>query len=74
VDPRGVVPYPSQKRRFVVLESAYVIATSRHIHKRELKDRIWRLRDEGFSLREIAQQVDLHWSRVWQLLKDIKHL
>jgi len=74
VDPRGVVPYPSQKRGFIVLQSAYVVSTSRHKHKQELKARILRLHDEGFSLREIAQQVDLHWSRVWQLLKDIKHL
>ncbi|NJO83222.1 MAG: hypothetical protein HC828_10655 [Blastochloris sp.] len=28
-----------------------------------------RLRDEGFSLREIARQVGLHWTRVWQILK-----
>ncbi len=69
MDLRGVIPFPSQKRGFIVLESAYVIATSRQVHKRELKDRILRLRDEGFSLREIARQVDLHWTRVWQLLR-----
>ena len=69
MDLRGVVPFPSQKRGFVVLESEYVIAKSRHQHKRELKDRILRLRDEGFSLREIARQVGLHWTRVWQILK-----
>lgn len=69
MDLRGFVPFPSQKRRFIVLESAYVIATSRHIHKRELKDRVFRLRDEGLSLREIAREVGLHWTRVWQILQ-----
>jgi len=72
VDPRGVVPFPSQKRGFIVLPSEYVVATSRHKHKRELKDRIFRLRDEGFSLREIAYEVGLHWTRVWQLLNGNK--
>lgn len=52
----------------IVLESAYVIAKPRHQHKRELKAEIRRLRDGGFSLREIAEQVGLHWTRVWQIL------
>ena len=52
---------------FGVLKSAYVVSTSRHVHKRELKDGILRLHDEGFNLREIAQQVGLHWTRVWPI-------
>jgi hypothetical protein len=66
---RGVVPFPSQKRGFIVLESEFVIAKSRHQHKRELKARILQLRGEGFTLPEIARQVGLHWTRVWQILK-----
>ena len=54
---------------FIVLQSAYGIATSRHIHKRELKDRLLRVRDDGLSLREIASQVRLHETSVWQILK-----
>ncbi|NUQ06914.1 MAG: hypothetical protein HUU31_23740 [Anaerolineae bacterium] len=28
-----------------------------------------RLHHDGFSLREIAQQVGLHWTRIWQILQ-----
>ena len=69
MDLRGVVPYPSHKWRFVVLESAYVISASRHKQKRELETQIMQLRNDGHSLREIGQMVGLHWTRVWQVLR-----
>ena len=37
--------------------------------KTELRAKIFELRAEGWSYREIAREVGVHWTRVGQILK-----
>jgi DNA-directed RNA polymerase specialized sigma24 family protein len=37
-----------------------------------LRAKIFELRAEGWSYREIAREVGLHWTRVGQILKDVE--
>jgi len=69
MDVRGVVPFPSQKRRFKVATSAYVRSLRRHPDKAALRELVQQLRQNGLSLREIAAEVGLHWTRVGQIAK-----
>ena len=42
--------------------SAYAILISTHRPNRGPKDRLLLLHDEGFSLGQIAQEIDLRWA------------
>lgn len=65
------VPFPSQKRPLKVAVSAYVRALKRHPDKAALLETIRQLQSSGFSLREIASEVGLHWMHIGQLLSRI---
>jgi hypothetical protein len=69
MDVRGVVPFPSQQRQFRVAISAYVQSRWRHPNKNTLRELVQQLRNSGLSVREIAAEVGLHWTRVGQLVK-----
>jgi len=43
----------------------------RHPDEARLKEAILALRAQGWSYRQIAAEVGLHWTRVGQILKDI---
>ena len=47
------------------------IATQRNPHKEQLHTDILQLREQGQSYRQIAQVVELHWTHVGQILKDM---
>jgi DNA-directed RNA polymerase specialized sigma24 family protein len=41
----------------------------RYPDKQQLNEMILDLREQGVSYREIATQLGIHWTRVWQLLQ-----
>ena len=46
-------------------------AEQRNPDKQKLKDTILALRSQGWSYREIAREVGLHWTRVGQILRSM---
>jgi len=46
-------------------------SAQKYSDKAEQRRVIMRLRAQGWSYREIAREVGLHWTRVGQILKDI---
>jgi DNA-directed RNA polymerase specialized sigma24 family protein len=52
--------------------SASAAANQGYPDKAKMKETILALRAEGWSYRQIAREVGLHWTRVGQILKDIE--
>ena len=66
LNPRGRVPFPSQKQGFDV-----PIVPQKHPDKIHLRETIFLMRQNGMSYREIGKLLDIDVSRVWQLFKTI---
>lgn len=72
MDLRGSHPFTRHTHEFELP----VVTNQRNPNKAKLKETILALRVLGWSYREIANEVGLHWTRVGQILRDIerKHL
>ena len=66
LDPRGFVPFPSQKQGFQV-----PISIPKHPNKAVLREAIVLMRQQGISYREIGKTLEIDSSRVWQLFKSL---
>lgn len=69
MDPRGLVPFPSQERAFIILLSPHALANQAHSDKSQLRETITLLRQQGQSFREIGHVLGIDSSRVWQIIK-----
>jgi hypothetical protein len=49
--------------------SASTAANQRHPDKAKLKETILALRAQGWTYRQIAREVGLHWTRVGQIVR-----
>jgi hypothetical protein len=58
-------------REFVVPAPLSAPSNTLYPDKAALRAKILELRAEGWSYREIAREVGLHWTRVGQILKDV---
>lgn len=55
---------------FVIPTPASTESSLRHPDKKRLRERIFALREAGLSLRAIAHEVTLHWTRVQQVVRE----
>ncbi len=69
---RDSFPYTRHTLTFELPVSSSTAANGRYPDKTHLKETILVLRAAGWSYREIAREVGLHWTRVGQILKSTK--
>jgi DNA invertase Pin-like site-specific DNA recombinase len=72
VDLRGYVLYAKQLHPFKIPLHSSTEADLRQPNKEKLRETILTLRAQGLSYREIGREVGLHFTRVGQILKDLK--
>jgi hypothetical protein len=68
-DRRGTGTLTRHIQDFAIAPSPSTLAREIWPDKQTLRDRIAELRAEGLSFRRISAVVDLHWTRVAQILK-----
>lgn len=66
MDPKDLVPFPSQKQGF-----GLPVVIHKHPDKVHLRETIRLMRQQGMCYREIGNQLDVDSSRVLQLFKTI---
>ncbi len=66
---RDIFPYTRHTLEFNLPVSPSTAANERHPDKTRLKETILALRVMGWSYREIAREVGLHWTRVGQIVR-----
>ena len=66
---RDVVSYTRHIYTFYISKPLSTISNLRHNDKAQLRATIFALRAQGLSYRQIAAVVDLHWTRVQQIVK-----
>ena len=72
MDLRGSHPYTRHTLEFDLPVSPSTAASDRNPDKAKLNETILALRAAGWSYRQIAREVGLHWTRVGQILKRAK--
>jgi len=71
VDLRGAVPLTRHILRFDIPLPASTESDLRNPDKAQLRADILAMRANGMSYRQIAREVDLHWTRVQQIVTSI---
>lgn len=69
VDLRGELINTMQVQEFNIPQTTSTSSDQRNPDKAKLREKIFQLRQEGKSFREIAKEVSLHWTRVQQIVK-----
>jgi hypothetical protein len=65
----GAHPFTRHTLEFELPVSASTVADLRNPDKSKLKETILALRAQGWSYRQIGHEVELHWTRVGQIVK-----
>ena len=69
LDLRGQVPLTRHFYSFVIPVPSSTLSQLRHPEKVKLRAMIFEMREQGMSYRQIGAALDIHWTRVGQILK-----
>ena len=70
--PRDSLSNTRHKLEFDIEIPDSTVSRDRNPDKTALREKIFQLRTEGKSFREIAREVGLHWTRIQQIVNESK--